>query len=86
METQQYRKATKALLVLIPLFGISYLVLIAGPTEGVGNHIFNAIRAFLLSTQVYKDQITYTHNMQDALTKSMLFIRRVSLCPCFTAS
>lgn len=52
VETRQYRKATKALLVLIPLLGITYLVVLAGPTDGVGSYIFVVARAFLLSTQV----------------------------------
>lgn len=59
VETRQYRKASKALLVLIPLLGITYLVVLAGPNEGVGSYIFVVARAFLLSTQVntYKTQI-----------------------------
>lgn len=52
VETRQYRKASKALLVLIPLLGITYLVVLAGPTDGVGKNIFVVARAFLLSTQV----------------------------------
>lgn len=52
VETRQYRKASKALLVLIPLLGLTYLVVLAGPNEGVGSHIFVIARAFLLSTQV----------------------------------
>ncbi|XP_073970041.1 diuretic hormone receptor-like isoform X2 [Rhodnius prolixus] len=50
-ETQQYRKATKALLVLIPLLGVTYILFIAGPTEGPYAYLFSYIRAFLLSTQ-----------------------------------
>lgn len=52
VETRQYRKASKALLVLIPLLGITYLVVLAGPNEGVGSYIFIVARAVLLSTQV----------------------------------
>lgn len=52
VETRQYRKASKALLVLIPLLGITYLVVLAGPNEGVGSNVFAVARAFLLSTQV----------------------------------
>lgn len=53
LETRQYRKASKALLVLIPLLGITYLIVIYGPEEGgVGSHIFAVTRAILLSTQV----------------------------------
>lgn len=51
VETRQYRKASKALLVLIPLLGITYLVVIAGPNEGFESHIFAILRAVLLSIQ-----------------------------------
>ncbi|XP_070501331.1 diuretic hormone receptor-like isoform X1 [Chironomus tepperi] len=51
VETRQYRKASKALLVLIPLLGITYLIVIAGPNEGFESHIFAILRAFLLSIQ-----------------------------------
>jgi 7 transmembrane receptor (Secretin family) len=51
-ETRQYRKASKALLVLIPLFGLTYLIVLYGPNEGIGKKIFDIARALLLSTQV----------------------------------
>lgn len=51
-ETKQYRKASKALLVLIPLFGLTYLIVLYGPNEGMGKKIFDIARAVLLSTQV----------------------------------
>lgn len=51
-ETRQYRKASKALLVLIPLLGITYLVLLTGPQDGVMRYIFDVFRPLLLSTQV----------------------------------
>jgi len=51
-ETQQYRKATKALLVLIPLLGITYILVIIGPAEGVPAAIYDYVTAVLLSTQV----------------------------------
>lgn len=57
VETKQYRKAAKALLVLIPLLGITYLVVLMGPTEGVGNYIFSVVRASLISTQVKQKEI-----------------------------
>lgn len=61
-ETKQYRKAAKALLVLIPLLGITYLVVMAGPNEGVGKYIFANIRALLISTQVRKSiEIPFYH-------------------------
>lgn len=46
-ETEQYRKGSKALLVLIPLLGITYILLIAGPNT----EVYHLIRALLLSTQ-----------------------------------
>ncbi|XP_034941894.1 diuretic hormone receptor isoform X2 [Chelonus insularis] len=51
VETQQYRKATKALLVLIPLLGVTYVLVIAGPTKGEVANIFSYARAILLSSQ-----------------------------------
>jgi corticotropin releasing hormone receptor 1 len=51
-ETQQYRKATKALLVLIPLLGITYILVITGPAEGMPAAIYDYVTAVLLSTQV----------------------------------
>ncbi|XP_063240045.1 diuretic hormone receptor-like isoform X5 [Bacillus rossius redtenbacheri] len=58
-ETQQYRKATKALLVLIPLLGIAYILMIAGPTEGVTGHIFSYLRAITISTQGFTVALFY---------------------------
>jgi corticotropin releasing hormone receptor 1 len=52
VETQQYRKAAKALLVLIPLLGVTYILVIVGPTEGISRRIYDSLRAILLSTQV----------------------------------
>lgn len=52
VETQQYRKASKALLVLIPLLGVTYVLVIAGPTEGQVANVFSYARAVLLSSQV----------------------------------
>lgn len=52
-ETRQYRKASKALLVLIPLFGLTYLIVLYGPNEGMGKKMFDIARALLLSTQVF---------------------------------
>lgn len=52
-ETRQYRKASKALLVLIPLFGLTYLIVLVPPTsDGLEKRIFEIARAVLLSTQV----------------------------------
>lgn len=52
VETQQYRKASKALLVLIPLLGVTYVLVLAGPSEGKVANIFSYARAILLSFQV----------------------------------
>lgn len=51
-ETRQYKKATKALLVLIPLLGITYLLILMGPQDGVTKHMYDLLQAFLISTQV----------------------------------
>ncbi|XP_033220435.1 diuretic hormone receptor-like isoform X4 [Belonocnema kinseyi] len=51
VETQQYRKASKALLVLIPLLGVTYVLVLAGPEEGQVANVFTHSRAFLLSSQ-----------------------------------
>lgn len=56
-ETRQYKKASKALLVLIPLLGITYLVVWIGPENGVSSQMFDVLRAFLISTQVIDGQI-----------------------------
>ncbi|KOB67231.1 Diuretic hormone receptor, partial [Operophtera brumata] len=51
LETEQYRKATKALLVLIPLLGITYLLVIYGPSDDSWfAHAFDYMRAVMLST------------------------------------
>jgi len=55
VETQQYRKATKALLVLIPLFGVTFLLVLYGPMVGV----YSYIRSFLLSTQGFAVALLY---------------------------
>lgn len=52
-ETQQYRKASKALLVLIPLLGVTYILTMVGPTEsGTYANYYSYGRAILLSMQV----------------------------------
>ncbi|XP_055529573.1 diuretic hormone receptor-like isoform X1 [Wyeomyia smithii] len=58
-ESRQYRKASKALLVLIPLLGITYLVVLAAPAEGVVSDIFAIARALLLSTQGFSVSLFY---------------------------
>nr|CAD7425461.1 unnamed protein product [Timema monikensis] len=59
VETQQYRKATKALLVLIPLLGITYILMIQGPTEGESANIFAYVRAVMISTQGFTVALFY---------------------------
>jgi corticotropin releasing hormone receptor 1 len=51
-ESQQYRKAAKALLVLIPLLGLSYLLLVTQPQEKLAKIIVTYMHAILFSTQV----------------------------------
>ncbi|PNF34629.1 hypothetical protein B7P43_G05874 [Cryptotermes secundus] len=58
-ETQQYRKATKALLVLIPLLGITYILVITGPAEGIPAAIYDYVTAVLLSTQGFTIALFY---------------------------
>ena len=48
-ESQQYRKATKALLVLVPLLGVTYLLVLVAPTP---THVISFIQSILASTQV----------------------------------
>ncbi|XP_054286869.1 diuretic hormone receptor-like isoform X2 [Macrosteles quadrilineatus] len=57
LETQQYRKATKALIVLIPLLGVTYILFIAWPSEGVA--IYTYCRALLLSLQGFTVALFY---------------------------
>lgn len=59
VETQQYRKAAKALLVLIPLLGITYVLLMDGPHEGVSGNIYGSVRAILISTQGFTVALFY---------------------------
>ncbi|OWR45965.1 diuretic hormone receptor, partial [Danaus plexippus plexippus] len=52
LETEQYRKATKALLVLIPLLGITNLLVLCGPSDDSWfAYTFDYTRAVMLSTQ-----------------------------------
>uniref|UniRef100_A0A8D9DY41 Diuretic hormone receptor n=1 Tax=Cacopsylla melanoneura TaxID=428564 RepID=A0A8D9DY41_9HEMI len=59
VETQQYRKATKALVVLIPLLGITYILVIWGPTDGPYANLYAHLRAILLSTQGFTVALFY---------------------------
>lgn len=69
LETQQYRKAAKALLVLKPLLGVTYVLTIAGPTAGSTGNIFDYTRAVLLSLQV-NIQLLINFNKQFARLSS----------------
>ncbi|XP_055309678.1 diuretic hormone receptor-like isoform X2 [Sitodiplosis mosellana] len=58
-ETRQYKKASKALLVLIPLLGITYLILLFGPESGVYQHMFIILQSILISTQGFSVSLLY---------------------------
>ena len=51
-ESKQYRKAAKALLVLIPLLGLGYVLLLVTPTQNTWRFVFKISQAVLTSTQV----------------------------------
>jgi hypothetical protein len=50
-ESRQYRKAAKALLVLIPLLGLTYVLLLVIPAGGHAKVVFTYLQAALYSTQ-----------------------------------
>lgn len=85
-ETQQYRKASKALLVLIPLLGVTYVLVLTGPTEGQVANAFSYTRAAFLSSQVmqlqdisrYKNQLAPRKGEKKSW-KSQTFSGRFSL-------
>jgi len=54
-------KAAKAMLVLIPLLGFTYLITIAGPTDklSLAYYVFNHVRALLLSIQGFAVTLPY---------------------------
>ncbi|KAM7303014.1 hypothetical protein ISCGN_018522 [Ixodes scapularis] len=56
VESQQYRKAAKALLVLIPLLGVSYILVIWTPQHKTAKVIFTYVQITLFSTQ---DQLVF---------------------------
>ena len=47
---RQHWRAAKALLVIFPLLGISYIITLVGPTDT--HRVFQYVRALLLSLQV----------------------------------
>ncbi|XP_067129156.1 diuretic hormone receptor-like [Centruroides vittatus] len=59
VESQQYRKASKALLVLIPLLGITYVLVIVTPNHGTAKIWFAYFQAALLSTQGFTVAVLY---------------------------
>ncbi|CAL1281569.1 unnamed protein product [Larinioides sclopetarius] len=59
VESKQYRKAAKALLVLIPLLGVTYIVVIATPSDPVAEVVFIYIQATLLSIQGFVVAVLY---------------------------
>ncbi|GJQ71319.1 putative Secretin family 7 transmembrane receptor [Trypoxylus dichotomus] len=60
VETQQYRKAAKALLVLMPLLGVTYVLMITTPSgEEYIINMFYYGRAVLLSTQGFTVSLFY---------------------------
>ena len=58
---QQHSRAAKALLIIIPLLGITYLITMFPPvnTEGMGYQIFQYARSILLSTQGFVITLPY---------------------------
>ncbi|KAK9890907.1 hypothetical protein WA026_012249 [Henosepilachna vigintioctopunctata] len=60
VETQQYHKAAKALLVLMPLLGVTYVITIWAPTpDPSSKNIFERARAVLLSLQGFTVALLY---------------------------
>ncbi|KAK8758954.1 hypothetical protein V5799_003414 [Amblyomma americanum] len=59
VESQQYRKAAKALLVLIPLLGVSYILVIWTPQHKTAKVIFTYLQITLLSTQGFTVAVLY---------------------------
>lgn len=84
----QYHKAAKALLVLIPLLGITYLIVIYGPDEGVQSHIFSILQAFLLSIQVSwlftprTCEVSFSRWWWDSLESKLILIFIYALASC----
>nr|CAI5828377.1 unnamed protein product [Callosobruchus analis] len=63
LEAQQYHKAAKALLVLMPLLGITYVITIYAPAPDRSTvNVFECARAVLLSTQVSSLIVYYNYD------------------------
>ncbi|CAG9813259.1 unnamed protein product [Phaedon cochleariae] len=60
LETQQYHKAAKALLVLMPLLGIQYVIMVYAPKYKKSSiDVFELARAILISTQGFTVALFY---------------------------
>lgn len=84
-ESKQYHKAAKALLVLIPLLGVGYMLLLVTPTQETWRVVFKIAQAVLTSTQVSVDSVKYSLCMAHILT-DYFHSTRASLSPFSTAS
>lgn len=58
-ESKQYRKAAKALLVLIPLLGVGYMLVLVTPTHSTAKTVFQYMQATLVSTQGFTVAVLY---------------------------
>ncbi|XP_054724241.1 diuretic hormone receptor-like [Uloborus diversus] len=74
-ESKQYRKAAKALLVLIPLLGMTYVLVIVTPTHRTARVVFSYLQAVLLSTQGFTVAILYCF-LNGEVQKSMHHLLR----------
>ncbi|GFT48757.1 diuretic hormone receptor, partial [Nephila pilipes] len=74
-ESKQYRKAAKALLVLIPLLGTTYVLVIVTPSHRTARVVFSYLQAVLLSTQGFTVAILYCF-LNGEVQKSMRHLWR----------
>ncbi|CAL1274974.1 unnamed protein product [Larinioides sclopetarius] len=74
-ESKQYRKAAKALLVLIPLLGTTYMLVIVTPSHRTARVVFSYLQAVLLSTQGFTVAILYCF-LNGEVQKSMRHLWR----------
>ncbi|XP_015789440.1 diuretic hormone receptor isoform X2 [Tetranychus urticae] len=58
-ESRQYRKAAKALLVLTPLLGVTYILFLVTPGSGPAKTVFTYLQATLYSTQGFTVSVFY---------------------------
>jgi len=69
---QQYKKATKALMVLVPLLGLTYILVL---DHGATDHVVGYLQAILISTQGLIVSTIYcfcNSEVQDAVRKRYL--------------